>query len=133
MATQLQLLMSRQIAASVSTCSCFYSRITYFEVSLFWFYIFDLLIDKLLINDIDNGIRIAKFLSIPTRNEEQICVKKAKQTKMVVLEIKHILVFKKNHLHIYVYTGGDRTALLEGKWYDARSMGSFGFRRDEQR
>lgn len=81
MATQLQLLMSRQIAACVSTWSCFYSRITYFEVSLFWFYIFDLLIDKLLINDIDNGLRIAKFLSIPTRNEEQICVKKAKQTK----------------------------------------------------
>lgn len=44
---------------------------------------------------------------------------------MVVLEIKHILVFKKNHLHIYVYTGADRTALLEGKWYDARSIGKF--------
>lgn len=76
MATQLQLLMSRQIAACVSTWSCFYK-----ESPLFWFYIFDLLIDKLLINDIDNGLRIAKFLSIPTRNEEQICVKKAKQTK----------------------------------------------------
>lgn len=133
MATQLQLLMSRQIAASVSTCSCFYSRITYFEVSLFWFYIFDLLIDKLLINDIDNGIRIAKFLSIPTRNEEQICVKKAKQTKMVVLEIKHILVFKKI-IYIYMYIQvqiGPPYWRVSGMTPDP--WGSFGFRRDEQR
>lgn len=45
---------------------------------------------------------------------------------MVVLEIKHILVFKKKSFtYIYVYTGADRTALLEGKWYDARSIGKF--------
>lgn len=54
-----------------------------------------------------------------------MCEKSQTNKKWLFLRSNISWFFKKNHLHIYVYTGADRTALLEGKWYDARSIGKF--------